>query len=219
MTMLLLPKDGAVLPGPGVTVLRSGEYADLVQAGEVVNAARAEGAAVLARTRQEAESILAGAHKEAEAIREAARQAGLEEGKAEVAEQMFAVVTASVEQVSSMENAMVEVVMRSLQTILGGFDKKDLVRQVVGQSLRLVRDEKRVILKVAVADADAVRQGLDGIIAKYPGIGRVDVQPDASVRPGGCIMETEIGVIDATLERQLAIIQDAFRKTLEERPR
>lgn len=208
MAMVTLFKDGGAAPDPGARVIKADAYAAVVDVADVLAAAR-----------DQADELLRRADVDAGDIRERARREGLEEGKAEVAEQLFEAVTASVEQISSMENAMVDVVMRSLRTILGSFDDKDLATRVVGQALRLVRDEKRVVLRVALEDADTVRERLAEIVAAYPGMGRVDVHPDSALKPGGCVLETDAGVIDATLERQLTIIRDTFKRHLEERGR
>lgn len=193
-------------PDPAARVLKAADYANLVEAGEM-----------LSRAREQARELLARAESEAEALRRKGYEEGLEEGKAEVAGQLFEAMTASVEQLAAMEKSLVEVAVRSIRVILGSFDREELAVQAVGHALRLVRDEKRVLLRVAAEDADAVRSRLDEIAARYPGMGRVDVAADASLSPGGCVMETDVGVIDATLERQLSIIEDTFRRHLEER--
>jgi type III secretion protein L len=202
---VLFPKAGAA-PAPDVRVLPATDYAILLETQNLLEQARSEAAALIERAKLEAEDI---------------RRQGLEEGrvegKAEIAMQMLETVTASVEQLAGVESSLIDVVMRSLRTILGKFDQEDLVAQVVGHALRLVRDEKRILLRVAASDADAVQARLADIVRQYSGMGRVDVVSDAAISPGGCVLETESGVIDATLDRQLAMIEDAFRKRVEGR--
>lgn len=207
MTMTaLFPPGGVSIPG-GATVLKAGEYADFVEAGRLLEAARIQAAATVEK-----------AEIEAETRRREGYEEGLNEGKFEVSAQLFESVTASVEQLARMEASLVDVVLRSVRTILGSFDREELVAQVVGHALRLVRDEKKVLLRVASEDAAAVENRLADLVRRYPGMGRVDVMADASLTPGGCVMETDIGVVDATLDRQLQIIEDTFRRHLEERP-
>jgi type III secretion protein L len=202
---LLLIKD-SVIPEPGTMVLKAGEYAIMAEAD-----------AILAQASARAGEIVAWAEADADAERHRGYEAGVAEGKAEVAERMFETMTASVEHLSGMEATLVDLVMRSLRTILGTFDREELAVETVRHALRLVRDEKRVVLRVATADADSVAKWLDEIVKRYPGMGRVDLVPDASLGSGGCVMETEIGVIDASLERQLTMIENSFRRQLEEK--
>ena len=198
--------DGGVIPESGTQVIRASDYAALTEAEDILAGARARAAEIVLQ-----------AERELEEKRRQGYEDGVIEGKAEIAERFFDTVSASVEHLSGMESALVELVMRSLKAILGNFDNTALVEETVGHALRLVRDEKRVILRVAVDDAGVVENRLAEFARRYPGLGRIDVVPDAALSTGGCIMETEIGVIDATLERQLSIIENSFRKQLDEK--
>jgi type III secretion protein L len=77
-----------------------------------------------------------------------------------------------------------------------------------------VRDQKKIILKVSAEDADTVQGRLDELVRAYPGIGLVDVVADSRLTKGQCVLETEIGVIDASLDKQLEIIEKSFRQHL-----
>lgn len=200
-----LAPPGGVVPAPGLVVLKRRDY-DAVREGEDL----------LAAARRQADDIVQKARADAEALRRKAYDEGLEEGKGQVAEQLFNAVSASVDQMASMEEAMVDLVLKSLANVLGTFDDRELVTRVVAHALRLVRDEKRVVLRVSVDDAEAVRERLDGFLAKYPGMMRIDVSPDAQLGRGGCVMETEAGVIDASLDRQLEIIAETLHRHLKE---
>lgn len=201
-----LAPPGGVSVAPGAVVVKASEYTLMGEAEDVLAAARIQ-----------AEEIMRRAARDAETERKVGYEAGLAEGKGEVAEQLFSVLAASVEQMASMEEALVDLVLKSLVNVLGTFDDKELVTRVVGHALRLVRDEKRVVLRVSVQDAETVRARVDDFLTRYPSILRIDVAPDAGLGRGGCVMETEAGVIDASLERQLAIIEETLRRHLEER--
>jgi type III secretion protein L len=207
MTLAALFPEGGISPAPGAQILKADEYAAFVESRDLLAAAR---------TRVDA--LLQQAEAECEVFRREAVEQGLAEGKAEIAMQMLDTVASSVEQLAGMESSLVDIVMRSLRTILGKFDHDELVAQVVSHALRMVRDEKKVLLRVAVEDADAVTARIDGIVRQYPGMGRVDIAPDAALTPGQCVLETEIGVVDASLERQLAMIEENFRRHIEGNP-
>lgn len=204
MERFLLLKDRAALE-PGALVLKRDAYADFVAAEDI-----------LARARERAEAIVAQAEIEREERRKEGYEAGMAEGREKMAERLLEVAAASVEQLSGMEKDLVDVVMRSLRTILGEFDREELAVRTVGHALRLVRDQKRVLLRVAEEDAETVAARVEEIRTRYPAIGRVDVTADPGVSPGGAVLETEIGVVDATLERQLALIEESFRRHVEE---
>ncbi|MEF1164548.1 SctL family type III secretion system stator protein VscL, partial [Vibrio parahaemolyticus] len=47
--------------------------------------------------------------------------------------------------------------------------------------------------------------------------GYVDVVADARLKNGGCILETEVGIIDASIDGQIQALKQAMVKQLSER--
>ena len=92
-----------------------------------------------------------------------------------------------------------------------------VVRQVVEQdrelATRLVRhavsqlnDQKILTIKVNKADYDLVSE-LRPEIAAMRGLDSCRIESDPNVAPGGCILETEGGNIDARIDTALAAVQ------------
>jgi type III secretion protein L len=48
----------------------------------------------------------------------------------------------------------------------------------------------------------------------FPKIQFLDVQADSRLSANGCVLETEIGVVDATLETQLKAIEKALIRSM-----
>jgi len=198
----LVLKDRVEVPA-GVKVVKAAEYARFVEAQQVVAAARE----VAARMAQDARA----AHEEEKKL---GREEGVLEGKMEMADRMLEGVSRSVDYLEGMENTVVDVVMKSLNAVLGEMSEKDLVFRLVRKALHQVRDQKKIVLKVSAEDADTVQGRLDELVRAYPGIGLVDVVADSRLTKGQCVLETEIGVIDASLDKQLEIIEKSFRQHL-----
>jgi hypothetical protein len=84
---------------------------------------------------------------------------------------------------------------------------------IVRQALKAVKNQKEAILKVSPQDSQAVRDNLKEILSD----GIVDylvVVADSRLTPGTCILETDLGVIDASLDVQLEAIIGAFKKIM-----
>lgn len=103
---------------------------------------------------------------------------------------------------------------RAPRRILGEMDDRERVVSVVRHALEVVRNEKQVTLRVAPAGIDAVRERLNPILAGFPGITALDVTADGRLRPGGCTLETEIGVVDSGVDVQLEAVRRALTKTM-----
>jgi type III secretion protein L len=69
-------------------------------------------------------------------------------------------------------------------------------------------------LRVSPDDAEAAREGLAGV-AELQTLGTtVEVQVDASLAPGSCIFESDMGVVDASLSTQLDALRAAMARAV-----
>lgn len=70
---------------------------------------------------------------------------------------------------------------------------------------------------VCPADEAAVREALAAMIASAPGgVSFLDVSADPRMKRGDCILESELGVVDAGLETQLKAIENALAGKIKE---
>ncbi len=183
----------------GDAVIPAREYAAVVEADQIVAAAHAE-----------AETIRREAAEEYERRREQGYQEGMEKGKAEMAEQMVAYMSQSAAYFSKVEGVLIDVVMKSVRRVLGEFDQGDLVGRVVKRALEKTRNEGHITVRVTPAQAEQLQSRLSAILESVPKIEFLEVVADSRVGEGGCILETEIGIVDASLESQLKAIENAL---------
>jgi type III secretion protein L len=186
--------------------------------GKVIKAAQyalwADVQAVIAAAQQEAKRIVSGAQAAYEAERQKGFEKGVQEGSIQISEHMMDTIAKSVQSLGSFEQQIIDLVMKALTRILGEMEDKDRVTRVVRQSLNLVRNQKRVTLKVNPLDARYLEGAISDIIKDYPGIGYIDVVADARVPAGSCMLESDIGVVDARLDIQLEAIRRSLQKSI-----
>jgi flagellar biosynthesis/type III secretory pathway protein FliH len=83
------------------------------------------------------------------------------------------------------------------------------VVDVVAETLAPLRARREVTIRVAPADLPAVmaaRPRLAALVERAT----LELLADARVEPGGCVVDTELGRVDARLETQLARIEAAL---------
>ena len=74
-----------------------------------------------------------------------------------------------------------------------------------------------MLIRVCPADEPAVREALAAMIASAPGgVSFLDVSADPRMKPGDCILESELGVVDAGLETQLRALENALAGKIKE---
>ncbi|MGO9490152.1 MAG: FliH/SctL family protein [Solirubrobacteraceae bacterium] len=170
--------------------------------------------------RDAAARLLAEARAQAEEIREQARAAGYEEGRAEGLREGAALTASAasalgeaLRELESMREEVAEAVERDaidLGLALAGKIvpatlqiRPGLVVEVVQGALRRVSGQRTIVLVVNPADIETVRSALGDLQAQGGVIDHWDLQADQRVAPGGAIVRTDEGEIDARLQTQL----------------
>ncbi len=185
----------------------------LVRASDV---ATVRGAAdIIAAAEAEAAEIREAAKREAEAERKRGYEQGLDEGRAEIVDKKLELVDSSVLFMESVEGKMADVVMTALRKCVAEIGDEALVMQIVKKVMEaVIRTQKKVILKVAPEMVSVVRAKLGEIIARYPTVETADVVEDERLKGTACILETEAGVADASIDTQLAAIERSIQRHL-----
>ncbi len=92
----------------------------------------------------------------------------------------------------------------------------DLISRVLNASLEKAVEGSSIIVHLSPRD----RENLDEeFLARLssPGGNSIEVKVDASVKRGGCLIETEFGLIDASLESRWNAMLETINQTLEEK--
>ena len=176
--------------------------------------ARREEFAAQAETQQ----ILQEAHRYCAALRAsmeeevaAARRAGYEAGERSAREDFAASMATVVAQMeiafSRLEMRIVNTVMNALQQILRQMDQREVMERLVRQVLAEARGEKRLHLRVCADQFDDVNRWLSGVLREFPEVEVVDVLKDSAAAHGTCVLESELGSVDASLDVQLAAVR------------
>jgi flagellar assembly protein FliH len=185
--------------------------------------------------REEADRILADAKRQAEGLvddtrrtldderkaaldegREAGRLEGYAEGKVEVdrlIERTQVVLERAQDKrgeiLTETEKEIISLVLliaRKVVKVIADNQREVIISNVV-QALRKVRDRGNIIIHVNLADLKLATEHVKDFIKMLEGAKSIQVVEDSSVGPGGCIIETDFGEIDARISSQLAELE------------
>jgi len=191
--------------------------------------------ALKANAREEAEQIIAEARKQAEELgaesrktldaekaealeqgREAGREEGYADGQAEVdrlIDRTRVVLERAQDKrgeiLSDTEREIIDLVLlmsRKVVKVISENQREVVVSNVV-QALRKVRDRGNIIIRVNLVDLKLTTAHTNNFIKMLEGAKSIQVAEDSSVDPGGCIIETDFGEIDARISSQLAELE------------
>jgi flagellar assembly protein FliH len=149
------------------------------------------------------------------------REAGYAEGKAEadrLTERLQTVLERAQgrreEILAETEQQIVDLALLIARKVIKIISEtqKEVVKANVTEALRKIRGKGNIIIRVNVADVKLATDHTKGFIREIEGIKGVQVAEDSTVDPGGCIIETDFGEIDARISSQLAELESKIRE-------
>jgi flagellar assembly protein FliH len=187
-------------------------------------AAEKEAERIIAEARQKAEELTA-ASKEvfererleaAEQGRLEGREAGYNDGKAEVerlVERTRTVLERAQDQrediLAETEQQIVDLVLLISRKVIKVISEsqRNVVLSNVVQSLRKLKARGKIFIRVNIADVKLTTEHIKDFIQMVEGAQSIQVVEDSTVDPGGCVIETDFGEIDARIASQLAELE------------
>lgn len=79
----------------------------------------------------------------------------------------------------------------------------ELVKKVVTEALKQVEDRRRVIVKVHPEDWQQIQGFEQEFHEAVNGIRDLEIKEDSLIRRGGCLIESDSGIVDARIETQV----------------
>lgn len=92
---------------------------------------------------------------------------------------------------------------------------KEVVVCVAREALSKVEDPGNVKIKMNPSDLQFINETKYQLSELIGNIDNVTIEPVKNIRSGGCVIETNLGDIDARIEKQLQAVEESFRTALE----
>jgi type III secretion protein L len=169
---------------------------------------------VLQEARAQAERIKAQAQDAFEAEKQRGYDEGLDMARMDEAERLIENATRTVEYFAGIEQKIVGLVMKAVRRIMADFDDTTRVLAVVQSGLSVMRNQKQLTLRLSPEHAETVRERAQQLLERFPGVGMMDIVPDNRLKGDAAILESEMGVVEASIDLQLKAIEQGFVKLL-----
>jgi type III secretion system HrpE/YscL family protein len=167
---------------------------------------------MLAVAEQEAARILLDAQR----LRDEQASLGYDEGYKKGYEEALAKLGEIEEDVQKtfegLEPKLVMLSVKVAEKIIGQelATRPDTIAAIVAQALKTVRHQREVNVRVHPSHAAALEAHKKTLLGVLSRARDVVIRPDPSIREGGCVIETELGILDADLRTQLEILERAL---------
>jgi flagellar assembly protein FliH len=153
---------------------------------------------------------------------DAGREEGYKDGQAEVMrliDRLGTVVSTAVDIrddiIKSSERMMSEMILMIARKVIKDeiVERREVVVNNIKEAIKRVKDRDRIDIRVNFADLDMTTAHKDELIKMMESLKKVNIYEDSRVERGGCIIETDVGAIDARISTQLDAIEEAIRNT------
>ncbi|ODM75130.1 FliH/SctL family protein [Bradyrhizobium elkanii] len=203
VALVRLTSETISVLGPG-RVLPAASAQTLLQAEQL-----------LIQAQRDAEALVEEARVSASRIEAAAREAGLKQAQVTIQQRLGAIAVASLRVMEQNKERIVDLGLQIARRIIDTTAPGEAAVRIALRSLRGAGHSPAVRLRVAPSLVETVRGRVDEIVPAVTSRAVVEVVSDPRINDAGCILETDAGLVDATIESQLTLIESGLRKSLE----
>ena len=197
------------------------------EANEIIEDAKQMYLKIINEANYEAERIKGEALQVAEDLRRNEQERGYEEGYAAGYREGRSIadsIIAEAEEIRSyldmrrsnlcqeLEEQVVDLLVSAARKVIGQelIQNKDMIYSLIRQALEKCAFRNKITIKVSPEDYDYVAANKNRIYNLVEGLSEFEIQPDASLSQGGCLVETPSGEINSSVEVQLKEMEKAF---------
>jgi type III secretion protein L len=181
-------------------VLKEAEYAALLDASALVEAARREG-----------ERIVRQSKRQADETRQRAYQDGLAAARAEQARRVVSDAVATERQLRALRGAMAQIVVKGVAQFVDELDAGALIERALQRVDLLIREESFLSVRVSPGHEATLRDAIARLQAEGSLPLNVSVQADPALPAGGCVVQSASGTLEIGVDAQI----EAFRQAIE----
>lgn len=196
-----LIKNGSIHVAPQKKVLPAEEIGKLL-----------DGEEVLAKIQEDAKQYRIQVTEEAEKIKEQAQSEGYEEGFKSWAEHVAKLEDEISAVRTEMEKLIIPVALKAAKKIVGREIElsETAIVDIVANSLKAVSTHKKIAVYVNKKDLETLERHKPRLKDMFENLEIFSIRERNDIQPGGCIIETEGGIINAQLENQWRTLEKAF---------
>jgi type III secretion protein L len=184
------------------------------QTGALIEAARAQAEAIVAEAEREARELRDGMAAQVDAAVKAGFDEGRKRNAVEWHELQAKQALNKAQALRLMHEKLAGIVTSAVERIVHTEQRDALYQRALRNVQTLTRGATQLTLRVGAADLDAATNGIAQAREHAPDGIRLDVVIDANLKPGSCIFESELGILDASLETQLDALRGAMRRAV-----
>jgi type III secretion protein L len=189
------------------------------QCDEAREAARADAEAMLEGARAQASELIALAENDYASAGRRGYEEGFQRGLTDWHARASQAHTDACALEAKAHNRLAELVTLAVEQVVASADPKALFLRASATVERIVADGSPVHLRVHPSDVTAASEAFQSVTSAWRDAGRsvrLQVSADATLLPGACVAETDLGAVDASLSLHLAGMRGAIARAVQD---
>lgn len=192
---------------PKTKFIPANEFSTLLNAKEI-----------LKTTKDDAEKYKLQVVAECETLKEEAEKQGFNQGFQSWVEHIAKLENEIQTIRKDLEKMIIPIALKAAKKIVGREIElsQDTIVDIVLNYLKAVSTHKKIIIYVSKKDLNVLEQNRTRLKDVFEGLETLSIRERADIEPGGCVIETEGGIINAKLKNQWEIMEKAFKALMKE---
>jgi len=173
-----------------------------------------EASEILDKAKEDAKTFRKKVEEECKQLKEAAKKEGFDEGLKQLNEHILALDQEKKRLRHEMNKLILPLALKAAKKIVSKEleSKPETIIDIVLQALTPVLQNHRITIWVNKADKEILEAEKPRIREKLDQVESLSIKERDDVSQGGCIIETESGIINAAIENQWRAIESAFER-------
>lgn len=169
---------------------------------------------VLEMVKKDADQYRKNVIAECEVIKEQAQKEGFEQGFAQWIDKIAGTENEVTKVRKDSEKMIVPIAIKAAKKIVGREleTSQATIVDIITTSLKAVAQHKKITIYVNRKEFETIEKQREKIKAVFENLEVLSIRPSDDVKEGGCIIETEGGIINAQIDNLWLILENAFQK-------
>ena len=191
----------ALRPPPRAGVVNAEEFEARTTAKDIINDAKKQAEEIKAEAEREKEKVFAKAAEDAKA-----------DVMAKATEEIARAKMQAGQILAESEKDIIELALKIAAKIIGRDLEREpeIIIEICATATESARGAKAMILRVNPKDGALLREKKPKLMEQIGRTLELAIRDDADVEPGGCLIQTEFGTIDAQLKTQFDMLRNVL---------
>lgn len=175
---------------------------------------------VLQNIKDDAEKYRMQVTKDSEQIKENAFKEGYQDGFKQWTEQLAQFEKNLEDLHKEMQQAIIPIALKAAKKIVGREIElsEETIVDIVASNLKAVAQHKKITIYVNKKELDILEKNKPRLRDMFEHLESLSIRARDDITPGGCVIETEIGIINAQMEHRWKVLEKAFEALLKTAP-